>query len=212
MSNIDDGYIKYDRGDFTLADPLNEEEYSDLEQWRNKLFKLKLIGEYLPERIGYGNLSQRKSYQHLHTTRKSQFCITGTQTGKYEKLSGEYYTRVLDYDFKKMSIKAYGPLEASSEALTHASLYDVNQNICSVFHIHSATIWKGMIEANELCTGSDVPYGTLEMAEAVALIARSHNQGSFVMKGHEDGVVIFGENNEQVGELTIKLFELYHKN
>jgi len=104
-----------------------------------------------------------------------------------------------------------GPIEASSEALTHAAIYSANDKIKTVFHVHSAPIWKGMIADKSNFTAKGIPYGTVEMARATQKCIEGKKLGCFCMKGHEDGVVIYGENLEQVGELTLKLYNKYIK-
>lgn len=212
MSEIDDGVIKYDTSGFTLSSPLGQHEYEDLEKWRHQLYQLKLIGEYLPEKIGYGNLSLKKDYSNFHQTNHSQFVITGTQTGGREHLDGKYYTRVLDYNFKNWSIKAMGPLQASSEALTHAAIYEADsQNIKCVFHIHNKEIWKGMIDQQYDSTPEDVPYGTEEMAKAVQSSIGNKTSGIIVMKGHEDGVISYGKTMQEAADLILEVHTKFCK-
>ncbi len=209
MSEIDDGVIKYDTSGFIKCPSLDESEYSELEAWRHKLYLIKLIGEYLPEKIGYGNLSLRRNYNEIYTTDQSQFLITGTQTGGIEHLNGLHYTRVLSYDFKSWSVKAMGPLQASSEALTHAAIYESNPSkINAVFHIHSKKIWSSMIKENYPSTPADVPYGTEEMANAVIKCVGNSDRGIIVMKGHEDGVISYGPTMDIAAEL---IFEVHTK-
>src|SRR5665647_3130955 len=114
MKVIDDGVIKYDRSNFTQCGLIDLVEYSSLEYWRKKLFKLNLIGEYAEAEVGFGNLSVIRDYSQFHNTSHPQFIITGTQTGKYPDLDGNFYTRVLDYDIEKLKINMMGPIEASS--------------------------------------------------------------------------------------------------
>ena len=90
MKVIDEGVIKYNRSNFTHSDPINLVEYSELEYWRKKLFKLNLIGEYLEFGVGFGNLSEVKDFSQYYETTKTQFLITGTQTGKYSDLDGNF--------------------------------------------------------------------------------------------------------------------------
>ena len=208
MCPIDDGVIKYDRSHFEKTKALPSEEFQELEKWRSTLFQLRLIGEYLPEKIGYGNLSEKKDYSHLYETPLSQFIISGTQTGGLANLDGNSYVRVLDFNFDTLLIKAQGPLEASSEALTHAAIYDSSPSIQAVFHIHSNSIWKGMIEENYPATPKEVPYGTKEMALTVKDIIAGQSNGLLVMKGHEDGVIAFGECLSDAGK---KILEVYDK-
>lgn len=209
MPEIDDGYIKYDRSYFTKGSPPDQSCFQEIEYWRKKLFALKLIGEYIPEKIGFGNLSCKKDFSDIRKTNSPQFCITGTQTGKYPSLNEKHYTRVIDTDIEKMIIETNGPLEASSESLTHAALYIADSRIKYIFHIHSKSIWEGMLRDNHTKTQKDIPYGTIEMANAVSNIGKREKSGAFVMEGHQDGVVIYGEDIQSVGEETLALYRRY---
>ncbi len=209
MKVIDDGIIKYDRSNFTQCNPIDLIEYCDLEKWRKILFQKELIGEYPEAGVGFGNLSKVSDYSIFHKSLVPQFVITGTQTGKYQDLDGRYYTRVLDYDVSNLKIKMLGPIEASSEALTHASIYTHNKNIKVVFHIHSSKIWNGMIRDNAESTCQSIPYGTSEMAQATQKCIGTKDFGIFCMKGHVDGVVAYGRNLDEVGNLILKNFDKY---
>jgi hypothetical protein len=209
MKVIDDGVIKYDRSNFTQCGPIDLVEYLSLEYWRKKLFKLNLIGEYAEAGVGFGNLSEIRDYSQFHKTPHPQFVITGTQTGKYSELDGNFYTRVLDYDIEKLKINMMGPIEASSEALTHAAIYSHNKKIQAVFHIHSQKIWKGMIDDQANFTASDIPYGTVAMARATERCIGNKESGIFCMHGHEDGVVAYGRTLEEAGEIILKTCRQY---
>ena len=69
---IDEGYIKY-QCYWTSQDSVTEEEIIVLNQWRNRLYQLGLIGEY-DNGIGFGNVSCRLNPEN-------HFMISGTQTG-----------------------------------------------------------------------------------------------------------------------------------
>ncbi len=209
MKVIDDGVIKYDRSNFTQCGPIDLVEYSDLEYWRKKLYKLELIGEYPVEQVGFGNISEIKNYSQFDPAAVAQFIITGTQTGKYPDLDGNFYTRVLNYDIDRLKIKTMGPIEASSEALTHAAIYAHNKNIKAIFHIHSANIWKGMIKDETDFTPKDIPYGTVEMARATERCIAQKDFGSFCMHGHEDGVIVYARDLEEAGQLILELYNKY---
>jgi ribulose-5-phosphate 4-epimerase/fuculose-1-phosphate aldolase len=209
MCPIDDGVIKYDRSQFELSNALNDDEFRELEKWRKTLYNLKLIGEYLPERIGYGNLSQKFDYSEQHSSEKPQFLITGTQTGSLPELNGEGYTRVLDFSFEKWSVKVKGPLEASSEALTHAAIYQAHEKIKCVFHIHDKNIWQAMKDNNYASTPASIPYGTKEMADSVIACVGSTTQGLIVMKGHEDGVISYASTLDQAGKLLLGVYDKF---
>jgi ribulose-5-phosphate 4-epimerase/fuculose-1-phosphate aldolase len=209
MKVIDDGVIKYDRSNFSQCPPLDAAEYSALELWRKKLYALNLIGEYKEEKVGFGNISERKDYSLFFSSTVPQFVITGTQTGKYADLDGNHYTRVLDYQIDQLKIKMMGPIEASSEALTHAAIYAFNKNIKAIFHIHSKEIWTGMINDERDHTCRTIPYGTVEMARATENCIGKKDFGSFSMNGHEDGVVAFGRSLDEAGALILELYEKY---
>ncbi|EQC49562.1 class II aldolase/adducin N-terminal domain protein [Bacteriovorax sp. BSW11_IV] len=207
---IDDGVIKYDLSGYIHSGNLQSNEYSALEKYREILFALNLIGEYPEEQVGFGNMSVKIDYSSFHQTSNPQFVITGTQTGKYAHLTGEHYTRVLDYDIKAMTLKAMGPVKASSEAITHGAIYLSNHKINTVFHIHNENIWNGMIEKNFPATPANIPYGTYEMAMAVKECMGETSEGYFVMKGHKDGVVIYAQTLERCHELSIELNNLFN--
>jgi len=197
---VDDGVIKYDRSNFSYSGPLDKDTFEDLENWREKLYQLNLIGEYPTEKVGFGNLSKL-----IDQVEGIQFIITGTQTGKFEKLTGAHYTLVEGYDLENMKIIARGPVEASSEALTHAAVYESTPTISAVFHIHSKKIWDAMIAQNYDATPKDVPYGTLEMAKCVQKLIGSNHKGTIVMKGHQDGVIAYASSLNECGELILDL-------
>lgn len=209
MCPIDDGVIKYDRSQFEKVGTLKEEEFIELEKWRSTLYQIRLIGEYLPEKIGYGNLSQKRDYSLFEKASDPQFIITGTQTGGLPTLDGNFYTRVLNYDVENQKIKVQGPLEASSEALTHAAIYLSSPEIGAVFHIHSRPIWEGMIQENYLATAKEIPYGTKEMADAVKESIKGLSKGALVMKGHEDGVIAFGRDLNEAGKEVLKVYDKF---
>ncbi|MFA6236781.1 MAG: class II aldolase/adducin family protein [Bacteriovorax sp.] len=209
MKVIDDGVIKYDRSNFTQCPSLPLVEYSALELWRKKLFALNLIGEYKGGKVGFGNISGLQDYGQFHQTGMPQFIITGTQTGKYPDLDGRFYTRVLDYDIDHLKIKMMGPVEASSEALTHAAIYAHNKNIKAIFHIHSPEIWKGMIADHSDFTAKEIPYGTVEMARATEKCISNKDHGIFCMHGHEDGVVAYGRSLDEAGKLILEIYQKY---
>jgi len=209
MKVIDDGVIKYDRSNFSHCGPFDSSEYSDLESWRKKLYALNLIGEYPEEKVGFGNISEIKDYSSVYPSSVPQFLITGTQTGKYADLDGNHYTRVLDYDIDLLKIKMMGPIEASSEALTHAAIYAHNKNIKAIFHIHSKEIWAGMIKDKSDFTCGSIPYGTVEMARATEKCVQQKDSGFFCMHGHEDGVVAYGRSLDEAGQLILDLYSRY---
>ena len=183
-----DGVIKYNF-DFTPTEPLEPSQYGKIETVRKRLFALGLIG--VKEGIGYGNISERLAME--------QFVVTGTQTGELPDLSGAHYSFIEAYDDKAFYIKSTGMIKPSSESLTHGTIYNLSTEIGAVIHIHSASMWRFMLE-NGYRKTEDVLYGSREMIDEVNRIYEDIDPLSdplFVMSGHEDGVMAFGRNLEE---------------
>lgn len=201
---LDEGVIKFK---FTLkkAPPLDEGSYIELEKWRVILFKMKLIGEYPTERIGYGNLSRKISGTD------NEFIITGTQTGKFSNLNGLQYTRVIKCNLAKMNVEAAGPTAPSSESLTHYAIYNACPHINAIFHVHSKELWQFMIDKGMDATSESISYGTNEMAAEAKKCIGSKKSGVFVMKGHQDGVISYGTSIEEAGKIILDTFKQSRK-
>lgn len=209
MKGIDDGVIKYDRSNFTYLSELPLSEYSEIEYWRKKLFSMNLIGVCPESNIGFGNISNKFSIESTENLTRPQFIISGTQTGKFPELDAKKYTRVIDFNILELKIHVNGPIEASSEALTHASIYESNSNINSVIHIHSKSIWNGVIRDQGLGISDSIQYGTVDMALAAGKITKYINSGYFAMEGHVDGVIAFSSNLSSAFAILEKLYLAY---
>ncbi len=217
---IDEGYIKY-RCEWIQANAMSSEggavlphSIADLTAYRNALHQLNFIGEY-PNGIGFGNLSQRilppaappslallsspLLSSSLHPTAplsSDSFIITGTQTGHLATLTAADYALVTAFDPVQNTVTCQGLRQASSESLTHGVIYASHPAIQAIIHIHSPQLWKQLLHQVPT-TRADVPYGTPEMAAETQRLFREGSllqQKIFVMAGHEDGVVTFGEN------------------
>jgi hypothetical protein len=181
-----DGTIKYNF-DFKATDSLKTRDFLEIEMVRERLFALNLIG-VTDDGIGFGNISQRVN--------DDSFVITGTQTGHLKNLEGKHYSFIEAYDDKEFYLKSSGAIKPSSEALTHGTIYNLSPKIGGVIHIHSKVIWNFMLK-NDYSKTKDVEYGTEEMIDEVNRIfslINPLNNPKFVMAGHEDGVMVFGEN------------------
>lgn len=178
-----DGVIKYHVShSFEPAPEFST--FEPLEHLRSRLFALGLIGE--KDGVGYGNISQR-------LMASQSFFITATQTGKQATLDKSQYTFVYSYDFKSFTVFSQGEYKPSSEALSHAMIYEVHPEITTIIHIHSAALWKLMQSNKTLATNAE--YGTAAMVEEIAALYKNINpftHNAFVMKGHEDGIITFG--------------------
>ena len=195
-----DGVIKYSIEHQSASTPLFS-DYEQLEALRTRLFTLGLIGE--KDEIGYGNLSMRHEGS-------SSFFITATQTGRKQTLSREYYTYISNYDFSTFKVISQGTHKPSSEALSHAMIYAIDNRITTVIHIHSLALWKFMKAKNNLFTTAE--YGTADMIEEIEglynnLDPMMHN--TFVMKGHEEGIITFGRSAEEAELVLYSIIQAY---
>ena len=195
-----DGVIKYSIEHQNASAPLFS-GYEQLEALRTRLFTLGLIGE--KDGIGYGNLSMRHE-------RSKSFFITATQTGRKYTLSREYYTYISDYDFSTFKVISQGTHKPSSEALSHAMIYAIDERITTVIHIHSLALWKFMKAKNNLATTAG--YGTAEMVEEIAGLYTNLDpmmNNTFVMKGHEEGIITFGRSVEEAELALYTIMQVY---
>jgi hypothetical protein len=190
-----EGVIKYQL-DFEPADLGVIRGLADLLRWRDRLHQTGLLGQN-PIRYdgyGYGNVSLR--------TGAASFLISGTQTGELARLQARHFAEVTGVDQSANRVTARGRVKPSSEALTHAAIYHLNQSINCVLHVHSPLIWQRAQHRGLPCTPADAEYGTTQMAAAVrALYAENPNTdtGVFAMLGHSDGVIAFGQRPDSAG-------------
>jgi hypothetical protein len=196
---IDDGVTKF-KLTLKIAAAPSADEVLPIEKWRAILWRLGLIGEYPNEKIGYGNLSVRLPLP------AGAFLITGTQTGKHPHLKRDQYSRVIGCDPVKNLVNASGQIGPSSESLTHFAIYDGQPQIGAIFHVHHREIWERMIENNSDAIEDRISYGTREMAEAAKAAIQGREQGVFVMKGHQDGILAYGPTPEVAGKILLKLY------
>ena len=195
-----DGVIKYSIEHQRQETPLFS-GYDQIEALRTRLFTLGLIGE--KDGIGYGNLSMRDD-------RSKSFFITATQTGRKHTLSREYYTYISDYDFSTFKVISQGTHKPSSEALSHAMIYDIDERIKTVIHIHSLPLWNFMQAKNHLATTAE--YGTAEMVEEIAGLYNNIDpmmNNAFVMKGHEEGIITFGQSAVEAELILYNIIRAY---
>lgn len=197
---IDEGYVKY-QCNWIDGPSMAQNLLQELNFWRNKLYQLGLIGEY-DNGIGFGNLS-------IRCLEPEQFIISGTKTGSLATLTEQHYTKVIEYNWSQNYVTCHGPIQASSEALTHAAIYEANPKINAVIHIHHHQLWQELMNKVPT-TAQNVAYGTPEMAQEIIRLCRDENLGStqiLVMSGHEEGIITFGSNLEMAGNLLLKYYE-----
>lgn len=196
---IDEGYIKY-QSDWTEAPAPLPAVAAELEKWRRPLFEAGLVGHYEDLGVGFGNISMR-------CREPAQFLISGTQTGHLPITDETHYSLVVAYDIDANSVSCIGPVQASSEAMTHAAIYELDATIGAIVHAHSRELWRRLV--NQLpTTDAAVAYGTPQMAMEFRRLYRDTafgQQGLAVMAGHDEGLISFGCTME---EAATKMLEL----
>ena len=196
---IDEGYIKY-QCHWQNKPIITSTEIKELNQWRDKLYQLNLIGQY-DDGIGFGNIS-------IRDVEPEYFIISGTQTGGIPHLSVEHYTKVIEFDWKTNSVTCIGSIKASSETLTHAAIYAANPEIKAVIHVHNLALWQKLI--NKVSTRDiNCAYGTPEMAEEIIRLCQEEETKKLkiiVMSGHQEGIITFGRSLTEAGNILLNYF------
>lgn len=198
-----EGVIKYHLS-FTTAEPCTFSRFAALDYWRSRLHQLGLIGQD-PTRYGgygFGNISSRLQ------PGQRPFLISATQTGHLPRLSRAHYALVTDFDLQHNWLQAEGSHPPSSEALTHASIYAACPDAGCVMHVHWPKAWAMAATLAWPVTAAEIPYGTPAMAVAVQDLVRAQGTpaGVIAMGGHEDGVLVYGRDEEAAGALLLDLW------
>jgi L-ribulose-5-phosphate 4-epimerase len=161
---------------------------TELNTYRTKLRQLGLLGVDASG-IGFGNISLRDGSS-------AQFYITASASGDQEELGLADCPRVVAWDFASNWLRFEGPAMASSESLTHAAIYEADENIRAIIHGHSLKLWTTLLRQAP-ATPADVEYGTPEMARAVRDLFETTNvreKRVFAMAGHREGIMAFGRH------------------
>jgi ribulose-5-phosphate 4-epimerase/fuculose-1-phosphate aldolase len=211
---MEEGVIKF-RLQFTEAAPVEMEPLAELNRWRTILWQHALIGQDPARYEGYdfGNVSQRIGDIDTAPGKRS-FIISGTQTGHLPELDSSHYTQVIRYDAASNAVVAAGPVKPSSESLTHGMLYDLDDAIRVVLHVHSPDIWRAAGRFGIPATDRAAAYGTPSMAAEVQRLFRGtaiREQKIFSMGGHEDGIVAFGKTAGEAGDTLLRALEASRK-
>ena len=196
---VDEGYIKY-ASHWTPGPATHIVAARDIDTWRRPLFEAGLIGQYEDLGIGYGNLSVRRGSRDL-------FLISGTQTGHLRATDERHYSLVTDCDIRNSIVRCSGPVQASSEAMTHAAIYALGDAIGAVVHVHSAALWQRNL-GKLPTTDPDVAYGTPEMARELDRLYRMEGfreTGVAVLAGHDEGLISFGVTLEQAATRVLRI-------
>lgn len=195
-----EGYIKFIAHWNNETFPVDAALINEINLVRSNLMARGWIG-VLPDGVGYGNISVRVGSSE-------KFIITGSATGGYPILEAKHFALVEKFSISGNQLWCTGETIASSESLTHATAYISNPEINAVIHIHSHDLWKKYLD--KLPTSDqNAAYGTPEMANSISALFKINpiNSGIFIMGGHEDGLISFGQNFSQLSELLIQLYK-----
>lgn len=182
----DEGYIKFNRVWNQSGGMIPHDLFDEINSVRKKLFKLGFIGVY-PDGISYGNVSIRKRNDN-------HFYITGTSTGYIENLSREHYTKVTFFDINTNSCFCNGPVQASSESMTHGMFYEMDPAVHGIIHIHNRALWEKLLNKVPT-TPVTATFGSVEMAAEVQRLYKYSDlkeKKILAMAGHEEGIICFG--------------------
>ena len=196
---IDEGYTKYEC-EWRQAPALPAAVVAELNAWRNRLHDKGLIGYYAEHGVGFGNVSIREGDSN-------RFIISGTQTGHIAHTDEKHYARVTTCDIGANRVVCEGPVQASSEALTHAAIYALDPGIRAVVHVHDAGLWRALIDRIPT-TSREIAYGTPEMAREFQRLYADTDfrmRGIAVMGGHDEGIVSFGKDINQAADRILHL-------
>lgn len=196
---LDEGYIKYE-SHWTPGPATHVTAARELERWRRPLYEAQLIGEYTELGVGYGNISVRRGAGLL-------FLISGTQTGHLPLTDERHYSLVTDCDIRANEVRCSGPVQASSEAMTHGSIYALCGTIGAVVHAHNAELWRHYL-GKLPTTNPDIAYGTPDMARDLDRLYRTtelRDSGVAVLAGHDDGLISFGTTLEEAATRMLGL-------
>lgn len=194
-----EGIIKY-HCHWEKKPPLPREACAALLAGRRQLAARRYIGVD-DQGIGYGNISQRRQSS-------SRFLITGSQTGALSELTPAHLSLVTDLDIANNELHCQGPIQASSEAMSHGIVYQMKPACGCVIHIHDRRLWDKFIGVLPT-TSAGASYGSVPLALALKALVEELSKPfqMIVMGGHEPGLLIYGPSiDETVGYLESMTF------
>lgn len=192
-----EGVIKYNTSKQVKKNSVNAQDFRTIEKYRRKLNRLNLIGCY-ENGIGFGNISM--------IGKDGKIVITASQTGHLKSLRSQHYAKLIKYDVDTMTLRYEGIGKASSETLTHCSLYGSIKGTKTVIHVHNEKLWQRLMDAGYPTVDKSIEYGTKEMADAVKKLffGSRKKSGIFATAGHFEGVFVFANNIKEAFNLLNK--------
>ncbi len=167
--------------------------------WRDRLYEKNLIGA-VDNYIGFGNIS-------LRIDNTNQFIISGSATGLHKNLNKLSYAKVTDFDIENNFVRCVGGTKASSESLSHASIYANNSSVRGIVHTHHKKLWEALFHKKPT-TSEKAMFGTAELAREIEKLVKNHgtiDEKIIVLGGHEDGLLTFGSTLEEA--VNVLFFE-----
>lgn len=200
MTRDEKGYVQF-HCEWEQTRPLPPgPEIGALLRWRDRLREVGLLGAY-PDGVGFGNVSHR-------VADSDSFLVSGTRTGHLATLGPEHVTRVTMFDFDRNLLVCRGPVQASSESLSHAAVYRSEPSTRFVVHVHHLDLWRRLRD-HAPTTDPSAEAGTPAMARAIQRLFRDpavRREGLFVMGGHREGLMSFGATPDQAGERILAAY------
>ncbi len=193
---MDEGYIKFNVV-WEKAEALMQGQLKELIHWRQEMYQHGLIGAY-GNGIGFGNISQREG-------QRNSFYISGSATGLVEKLTAAHFTTVTGFDIEKNEVRCAGPIIASSESMSHAVIYNECPEVNAIIHAHHLGLWTYLLDQVPT-TDEKATYGSPEMALSIIDLLKKtqlRKEKIFVMKGHPEGIFVFGETLREAAEILL---------
>ena len=199
IKNVEEGYIKFICSFEQEKIDIPLEIFFRLNYWRNYLWQKGWIGAY-PDGIGFGNIS-------LRIPGSNKFYISGSATGDLPELEKRHYSLVENCDISKNKIWCKGMVKASSESMSHFTIYNSVPEAEAIVHIHNAELWEKYIDLLPT-TNPDITYGTPEMAFEIRRIIGKHEtklKRVIVMGGHREGIISYGKSIDDAVEGLLQL-------
>lgn len=115
-------------------------------------------------------------------------------------------------DIARNELWCTGPIVASSEAMSHAVVYEACAWVGAVVHVHHFGLWEDLIDKGPT-TQASATYGSPEMAyEIIRLLRESElpHLKIFAMAGHKEGIFTFGKDLQEASNLILSYLDKYN--
>ena len=181
---------------FLSKNPPADEKITRLADWGKKLHTMGMV------QATEGNMSFKT---------RLGFIITGTDIA-LEALSPETVAEVTGvvYGLNKNSVYVKGAVTPSREAILHAQIYELRDDINAIFHTHDTVVMAQATRLNIPVTETEQAPGSPELAqEAVKLLKFNKGIKFFVLKNH--GIISLGATMDEAGKMMDEMGEKARK-